>query len=284
MKTKFYILITAAVVLSLFSCQKDSSTVEQAGVNAADDDAVSDAIFDDVYNTADYASILLDQVSKSGAAKSSMMVDSCPSVNISSLDPAVWPKTITIDYGAGCDGLWDNTRSGKIIMVVTGPRLETGSVRTVTFDNYYINGIKVEGTKVIENMGLNSNQNMVMAVTLTGGKLTLPDGKTVERAFVHEREWIAGLLTPNIWDDECLITGTATGKTIEGVSYANTIMTALDWKRVCRFIVSGVVKIQREGKADVEINYGDGTCDNKAVVTKGGMSKEILLRHRMRTM
>ena len=92
-----------------------------------------------------------------------------------------------------------------------------GSTRTVTFDNYYFNGIKVEGTKVIENMGHNDNQNMVFSVKLTGGKLTLPDGKTIERSFEHQREWIAGFLTKNIWDDECLITGTATGKNINGL-------------------------------------------------------------------
>ena len=96
-------------------------------------------------------------------------------------------------------------------------------------------------------MGYNNNQNLVISVKLTGGKLTLPDGKTIERSFEHQREWTAGLLTRNIWDDECLITGTATGKNIKGIAYTNTIITALHWKRACSFIVSGVVKIEREG-------------------------------------
>jgi hypothetical protein len=284
MKTKFYIMIACLAMFSLFSCQKDSSTIEQAGLNVADDDAESDAVFDDVYNTADNASIIIEGLATAGASRMTARTDSCPSLTYSSLDPSIWPKTITVDFGTGCSGLWSNTRSGKIVITMTAPRLETGSVRTITFDNYYFNGIRVEGTKVIENMGYNDNQNMVFAVTLTGGKLTLPDGKTVERAYVHQREWIAGLLTDNIWDDECLVTGTATGKTIEDVSYINTITTALHWKRVCAFIVSGVVNIQREGKAEVQVDYGDGTCDNKAVVTRNGESKEIKLRHKFRTM
>ncbi len=73
--------------------------------------------------------------------------------------------------------------------------LETGSKRTVTFENYYFNGIKVEGTKGIENTGFRNNQNLVFSVTLTEGKLTLPDGKIIERSFQHQREWIAGFLT-----------------------------------------------------------------------------------------
>jgi hypothetical protein len=150
--------------------------------------------------------------------------------------------------------------------------------------NYFFNGIEVEGTKVLENMGYNSNQNLIISVKLTDGKLTLPDGKTIERSMDHQREWVAGLLTRNIWDDECLITGTATGKNIDGVTYSNTILTALHWTRACRFIVSGVVKIERDGKSAVEIDYGTGACDAKAVVTKDDVSKEILLKNKHRSM
>ena len=213
-----------------------------------------------------------------------VLADSCPTVTIANPETGIWPKTLTVDFGTGCSGLYDNTRSGKIIIEVTGPRLEAGSKKTITFDNYYFNGIKVEGTKVIENAGYNENQNLVFSVKLTDGKLTLPDGRFIERTADHQREWISGLLTKNIWDDECLVTGTATGTTLEGVAYSNTITTALHWKRACFFIVSGVVKIEREGKPDVDINYGTGDCDAVAVVTRNGESREILLRHKIRTM
>jgi hypothetical protein len=277
--------MASLLILSFISCQKDTSAVEQAGVNIADDNAISDAVFEDIYSTTDNADIILDQLAGSGDSKSEIIVaDSCPTITITHPETGIWPKIITVDYGAGCSGFYDNTRKGKIIIEVTGPRLEAGAMRTITFDNYYFNDIRVEGTKVVENTGYNESQNLVCSVILTGGKLTLPDGRYIERAFEHQREWIAGLLTKNIWDDECLVTGTASGTTLEGVAYTNTILTALDWKRACFFIVSGVVKIQREGKEDVEINYGTGDCDAKAVVTRGGESKEILLRHKIRTM
>jgi hypothetical protein len=285
MKTRFYIMMATLMILSFISCQKDTSTVEQAGVNIADDNAVSDAVFEDIYSTTDNADIILDQMGKNGDSKGmEVLADSCPTIMVTNPETGIWPKVVTVDFGEGCSGLYDNSRSGKIIIEVTGPRLEIGSKRTVTFENYYFNGIKVEGTKVVENTGYNDSQNLVCSVSLTGGKLTLPDGRFIERSFEHQREWIAGLLTRNIWDDECLVTGTASGTTLEGVAYTNTITTALDWKRACFFIVSGVVKIQREGKEDIEINYGTGDCDAKAVVTRGGESKEILLRHKIRTM
>jgi hypothetical protein len=157
-----------------------------------------------------------------------------------------------------------------------------GSKKTVTFDNFFFNGIKVEGTRAIENLGFNANQDMVFGVKQTGGKLTLPNGKTIERDVDHQREWIAGLNTKNRWDDEVLITGTASGVNVNDVAYADTITTALHWKRACKFIVSGVVKISRVGKDPVELNFGTGDCDAIATVTVNGESKDITLRYKHR--
>lgn len=278
-------MIAALIMLSFMSCKKDTTFIEQPNIDLADDAAVSDAVYEDVFNTADNAGIILDMMTKSDDSKSVVVnTDSCPAIIITHPETGIWPKVITVDYGTGCSGFGGDTRSGKIIIEVTGPRMEVGSTRTITFDNYFFNGIKVEGTKVVENTGYNTNQNIVFSVTLTDGKLTLSDGQFIERSFEHQREWIAGILTMNIWDDECLITGIANGMNINGVEYSNTIMTALHWKRVCKFIVSGVVKIEREGKEAIELNYGDGECDAIAVVTKGEESKEILLRHRHRLM
>ena len=278
-------MIAAIAILTIQSCTKNDA-LDQISIDLADDDAVSEAVFDDIFNSVDNADIMLNSFLKGDAAKSDLVVitDSCPSITITHPSDGIWPKTITVDFGTGCPGLYDNTRSGKIIIIVSGPRMTEGSTKSVTFENYFFNGIKVEGTKVIENMGYNNNQNLVFSASLSNGKLTLPDGKTIQRSFNHEREWIAGLQTRNIWDDECMVTGTATGVNINGAAYTNTISTALYWKRVCRFVVSGIVKIERAGMDPIELNYGTGECDALATVTRGGESKEITLRHRHRLM
>ncbi len=277
MRTKVLIMLTALAVFTIMSCNKDSD-IDQPSLEIADDEAVSDAVFEDIFNTVDYADIILDDIQHTVPPKSAVR-DTCPLVTVDHPYDAVWPKTITIDYGLLCTGYFGHTRSGKIKILVTGPRLEQGTSRSVTFENYFINGIRVEGTKVVENKGINNNQNMVFSVTLTDGRLTLPDGRTIERSVNHEREWIAGINTRNIWDDECLVTGTAEGVTLRGVSYVNTITTALHWERVCQFITAGVVKIEREGFEPALLNYGTGECDASATLTIGDKSKEILLRY-----
>jgi len=198
MKTKIFLMIGALALLMFTSCTKNND-IDQASLDLADDDAVSEAVFEDVFNSVDNAEMALD--TKGLDSKSLVLPDTCPIITVDHPSSGVWPKTVTIDFGLGCTGFYNNTRSGKIIIVVTGPRHETGTTKTVTFEDYYFNGIKVQGTKVFENMGPNDNENVVISVTLTEGKLTLPNGQVIERTVNHQREWIAGYGTPTIWDD-----------------------------------------------------------------------------------
>jgi hypothetical protein len=275
MKTKIIITI-AGMLLMLFSCNKDSDIVDQQSMDDASFEATADAVFDDVFAIADNATLEAEDPSKGEAAE-----EACPTRTVTRPDGQLWPMTVTLDYGTGCTGFNNHTRSGKIIIVVTGPRMQQGSKRTITFDNYYMNDMKVEGTKVLENKGPNTAGHMVVSITLTEGKITFTDGRYISRQVSHEREWIAGLDTKNIWDDECLITGVASGTNRRGVDYVHTILEPLHWKRVCAFIVEGILKIERSGDSlPMTIDYGTGECDAKAVVTRGDQSKEILLKHR----
>jgi hypothetical protein len=287
MKTKVFLMMTALAFFSFSSCNKDSVPIEQTSADLVDDDAVTDVAFEDVFNTVDNATIIMENLlgSGKGALESEVVLtDSCPTITITNPVSGTFPKTITINYGTGCSGFNGSTRSGKIIITVTDRRNVLNSTRTVTFDNYYFNNIKIEGTKELKNLGVNSNQNMVISHKLTGGKLTFLDGDSIERSFQHQREWIAGWGTRNIWDDECLITGTATGKGINGNTYTNTILTALHWKRVCEFLVSGSIEFKRSGVDPVVLDYGTGECDSRATVTRGDQSKEIILKHKQRLM
>lgn len=284
MRTIKNLLLLAFLLLILGSCQKNTSPITTEEFNIADDEAVLEAIFDDAFSSADLASQMLDVYSKSASTKNAIvtLADSCPLVTVDLSDEMV--KTITIDYGDGCEGFFDRVRSGKIIIALTGPRKEVGSSRTLTFDNYYFNGIKVEGTRLTENLGLNENQNTVFMSSLTGGRLIFPNDTVVEREATHFREFIAGYDTWNIWDDECLVTGSATGINYRGISYDNTITSALHWKRVCHFYVSGVIEISRSGNEAVKLDYGDGECDAIATLRRGDQEKEITLRWKHRVL
>ncbi len=274
MKAKSLILVMILAGLALTSCQK-SEPLETASLEAADDAVLSEALFDDVFTSLEIASVMA-EVGK----KSASVADTCPLITITSAGPDFWPRNIVIDYGTGCEGPYDMVRSGKIIITLTGPRRDVGSVRTLTFQDYYVNGAKIEGTKTVTNLGPNNNQNVVFAVELTEGKIIFSDEKSITREFEREREYIAGYATWNPWDDECLISGVASGTNLNGLSYTHTIINSLEWHAVCQFMVSGTIGFEIEGIEPFELDYGDGGCDAFATLSRGDESKVITLRYR----
>lgn len=288
MKTKNYLYILSIVLVGaiLFqSCEKETSTLTDDEVAIAEDDALVENLFDDIFDVAIAAEQLIDGQIYGGTLKSAVVSDSCPNVTVDHPDSTYWPKIITIDYGDGCTGFYEQTRSGKIIIQVTGRYRVTGSSRTITLENYYINGIHVEGTKTITNDGVNNEGNICYSIKLTGGKITTPDSIVITRESVRTREWVAGSDTWwNIWDDVYFITGQTTGINFRGVAYSRTIIIPLEWAATCRFIKSGSIDIVVGENDPITLDFGDGECDNEATVSRNGETRTILLRYRHRNL
>lgn len=288
MKTRRIIYILSLILAASFffiACQKDDvkTGLSDEDVAKAEDDALTEAVFDDIMNSVDNAVSIIDNLIWGGGLKSATVSDICPSVTVDHPDSTWWPKVITIDYGdTECEGFYGQTRKGKIIITITGRYKTSGSVKTVELENYYINGIHVEGTKIVTNNGRNNDGNLTFTIELVNGKITTPNTIVITREFTRTREWVAGYDTWNRWDDVYFITGSASGTNFKGESYTRTILTDLEWATSCRFIKSGSIEIQVGEKSPIVIDYGDGVCDNKATVTKDGETREILLKLKQR--
>ena len=192
-------------------------------------------------------------------------------------------KVITIDFGtADCEGFYGQTRRGKIIITITGWYRVEGSSRTITLQNYYFNGMLVEGTKTIANNGKNGDGNFEFSASLENGKLTVSDSIVIERSYTRTREWVSGYDTKSRWDDIYFITGSANGVNYKGQSYTRTIMTPLEADMACRFIKSGSIDIVIGDNPTVTLDFGNGTCDSEATITKEGKTKTITLRYKHR--
>lgn len=274
MKAKFLYLIMILLGFMVSSCQK-STPLEDSSIEAADDVVLAEAVFDDAFASLEIATVMAENTKKSGS-----VVDSCPLVTVTFTEQSLWPVNVVIDYSTGCTGLYDVVRSGKIILTLSAPWQEVQSARTLTFDNYYINGARVEGTAVVTNTGLNNDGNVVFSDVLTSGKITFSDSKFIEREFERMREYTAGYLTWwNPWDDKCLITGTASGVNLNGVGFNLSVTNALQWEAACRFLVSGTVKFEIDGVEPFDLDYGGGECDALATLRRGDDTKEITLRY-----
>ena len=275
---KFSLILSLAgflgFLIMLSSCNKDQTNPDTE-FTVASDDAFAENTYDNVTNIVDEAYDLSSNNFKSTEGR--VFLSDCATVT---LDTTSFPYVLTIDFGdTNClcnDGRY---RRGKILVSFTGRYYHPGTIITTTFDEYYVNDNQVEGIKTITNMGFNDGGNMYWDITVDGVITIAESGNTITWNSQKEREWIDGIQTPyNKWDDKYLITGTATGKRANGMHWTRTVVNPLRIELACRFIVSGTVNIQPEGKALRVLDFGDGTCDNIATVTVNGNTYTIYLR------
>ncbi|MEO7164378.1 MAG: hypothetical protein ABI041_15765, partial [Bdellovibrionia bacterium] len=193
------------------------------------------------------------------------------------IDPLIgFPKNITIDFGNGCTSLNGIARSGKINVTLSDSLNKTGAIAVMTFENYIVNGFKNEGTLT----WTTTTQNNIKSWTRKSenGKVTEPGGRYWLHAGMQTVTQTDGLATPfNFADDGFSITGSHTVTSQEGISGTAEITEALEKKVICANIDKGKVKLQGPNHFAI-IDYGDGTCDNKATVSiDGNTPRNILL-------
>jgi hypothetical protein len=283
-------LLLAGMILGLScttSCKKEVSpnnpdAVETQNLTmSSEDDAVVDMIFTEIH---EQELGLMDEIGLPDIGlddESSIGLDSvgrCVKVTITPRDPMVFPKTVVFDYGEGCKGRDGKTRKGKLIIRYSAPMVKPGATAFTQFENFSINNIKVEGKHSTKN---NSTATIrIFTRTVENGKLTFPNGGTILWNGTHTNKQVSGMGTPGFpRDDEFEITGGARGISERGgnkIEWSRVIAEPLHKAFTCRWISKGVVHITRNNNRAI-LNYGDGTCDNKAVIIINGNRKEITL-------
>lgn len=191
---------------------------------------------------------------------------------------AAGTKTLTLDFGDACELRNGNIVSGIITMQYTLNTNEQSKTIQISFTNFYFNDKNIDGNATIVRMRHNANGNPQSTHSMNI-VVTWPDGTFASRQGQKTREWIEGVGTPFWGDNVYLITGNWTFTRRNGNVFAATITTPLRRELSCRFIVSGVLELNRNGNV-ATLDYGDGSCDALGVVTRNGVSHTILLRRR----
>ncbi len=266
----FSLILVIVSLTANLSCKKETETnTKDPSANVskvAMENSTSEAAFADAFR----------QVDKACKENNLKNINSCPIVTITPFD-LTYPKDLVIDYGTSCTGDDGAARSGKILAHLTKSYIDSGSVTTVTFDNYYVNNRKITGTEIITNHGMNGGGHHVFDVTIQNGNLYSVDGVTVYNS-VQQREWIQGdntLLNP--LDDVYMITGTASGTTTDGTTYTLIINTPLKVAVNCAWVESGIIEITPLNNPTITVDYGTGDCDNNAVATCSGYTTNIVM-------
>jgi len=263
-------------VILIVSCE-DNETVnlsepitEEQAIALAESDDISD----EVNNIIDDFFVESEVVGKSEDAEKTE--DFLPCL-IKTIVLTETTKTVTLDFGEGCELPSGNVLSGKILMSYAIDTDVYSLTITHTFGNFYFNDISVEGGNTIERVRENENGNPQSTITF-GTTLTWPDGVYASREGTKVREWIEGYDTRTFGDNIFLITGNWTATFRDGTVFLANIIEPLRREMACRFIVSGVIELQKQDRSGT-LDFGDGSCDNIAIFTnETGDEIEITLR------
>ena len=254
--------------LFLTNCNRREKASD-TDTQVASDNALSESSYNDVMNIADEAA----DKNTGDHLGNYKTASNCATVTH---DTVSNPKLLTIDFGStNClcnDGRY---RRGKILVSYTGHYKDSGSMHSITFDNYYVNDRHIMGSKSVTNMGHNSLGQTYFNIVVNG-LVIKPSGDSVTWNSTRTRTWTQGESTTTKLDDVYEVTGSASG-TNGTKSYTMTIIQPLVRSLSCNWISSGKVEIQPSGKALRTIDFGTGTCDDQATVTIGGVVYNITL-------
>lgn len=258
----FFSIIVAALAITVTSCNKQKPDYNSE-IDAAGDLAQAQQAFSELGDISDQGHKGAIATFKNGEAGG--ILSACATITF---DTVTNPKRFTVDFGAtNCLGNDGRMRRGKVIVEYQGTYRAPGSTWTIATDGYFVNDHELIGTHVVTNNGTNGNGNTEFEIDVDG-HVVKPNGDTLDYTSDRIREWTAGESTFSVLDDEYLISGTATSISANGVSFTLTTLHDLLLAINCKHLKSGILELSsNSSNLTFELDYGNGTCDNKAVLT-----------------
>lgn len=292
MKTiREFAFVGAALFMSLMltaACRKDNNLADLADNNPRVAELQAQA-----QNTLNaVVDMVTENALKSGAltgATTGGSIGTCPVVTYtpSGNQGNPFPATVKIDYGTGCTTVTGANAAGTITATCTGRLSQTNSQMSFTlsgfkYGSFTVSGnitltmqgtsstafqsIKIEGSNLSAQTGgtsvIFSSLNMIR--TQVGGQSTTP---TNGQGWVEDDVYETQIVTCN---------GSATTTEIGTISFIATTTTNLHKVYSCKWTDKGIIEITVSGKKGT-IDFGNGTCDNKATVKIGNVTKEVSL-------
>lgn len=205
-------------------------------------------------------------------------INHAPNVTIESGDEDGYPKTITLDYGDSTVLRNGKVLSGEIVIEISAHRRSKDYERTITYNDFGVNDLTVNGFSSIEMDKLDSTFRKIESNL----EFNVADTMTIARESERVWQWFEGMDTEDDQTDDVIIITGKTEATLskdgETYEYKREITTPLKKIDDCKFIVEGVVTVSYDGSLLCTIDYGDGTCDEFAIKTDAdGVETEINL-------
>ena len=279
MKSKMFLAIIALVPLFFMSCESNSSSEDVLGDATLLESIALEASVDEVEAVVDENVFYgLRFLKFSGFSNKGLRTWIGSFADCASIETAVVAETttITIGFSEGCEDRRGNLLLGSISIVISNYDLNKS--KTITFDNFSINGYVVNGIKTASFLLENTNGNPEMSGT-TNITIETEEG-TIAKEGTRVVEVTAGGDTDTNSDDEITITGMYKYTNTAGENYAVEITSPLVKPAECAYISQGIKQYTKNDGIST-LDYGDGTCDNLLTLTEAdGTVTEIEIRRK----
>lgn len=279
---KFKYTITALLLVTLAlstlsSCSKEKKITKPVTTTPQSEQLFSTTL-DEIIN-------VVSAVQNSGSSFKDQAENELLSCGVTNLDTSSLPFVYTIDFGSGCTSNNGKTRSGKIVVTFDNKKMMTiGAAANINFQNYEVDNIQISGDFFIQNKAFNDDGNLVFGLQFDiQGKLESSpiNASTMQSVSTIDYEWITGMGTPTVEDDQFAAQGDFIGKDENGVDYAAHIIKSIVKSRstTCSpYFIAGKIEYTQNSQPDVFIDYGSLDCDNLATLMVNGQSQTIILK------
>lgn len=277
--TNLFVLASLGMLTLFSSCKKEGSTTDndttiESTFELSTDNAVAD------YMTEEDNDLLMevtaDQNLQGNGFGPQTTDNFIPCATVTVTPQAGFPKTILLTFDSTCTSPGGLVRKGIIRIVISDSIRRPGSTAVMTFENFFVNGFKREGTNTWTNTSLPPVKSWERKVE--NGKITAPSGIYWSYRSIKTVTQTAGSSSAQLFDDIFSIAGNGSVTNVNGVTRTATIIEPLQKKYLCHNIDKGKVRFEGPNHFAV-LDYGDGTCDRAATISIDGRPpRNILLR------
>jgi hypothetical protein len=206
-------------------------------------------------------------------------IEACPKITKVSPKDKLYPMTITMDFGTGCTALDGKLKSGKMIVEKSGPWTEKNATRKISFDNFKVDGVKMEGNQLATHENITDDKQ---TISWQGEvKMTKEDKSWVSRSENITRT-ISGYKTPSATDNVLEVKGSSEVSRSDKTTFSRKITEPLIRLGECKHFTKGKAQIEKSGTDKYTIDYGfskgNDLCDLWVLITKGSEKKEVELK------
>lgn len=203
----------------------------------------------------------------------------CPGANITITSTGTARATVQVDFGAGTNCLDGRTRAGRLVAEFNGLWRNPGSTVVTTPDGYSVEGYAFFFVHTTTVNAPDASGNANWTTVVTDAELINPgDGSRINWEGTRTTTWIEGDDTFTLDDNVYEITGSASGTARSLRTFTTETTSPLRVELSCPTPVSGTYTISPDSLQTRTIDYGEGACDNVAVLRINEFETQVNLR------